>query len=420
MTTIASAGGRCDVLKRLFELGADPSKLDSYGHSASFYATRNGHKEAVELLHANGAKLNDSSLQEAAREAHHEIVEFLLGKGHRIDFPSGLHADEAAGRTPLEELCLHAAPGENVDDWEKGIYRCIEQLLPKKVDDAKRPDGKTMLHLAFANQNPVPITRVLLDFPFFWENINHQVFLFRNPDGLFYSPTKYVEAYRAAANPETQELLNLLRAKKCVDKFYAHTVLQPDGAIGLPEEIAAAVDKKKRADYAHDEAIKHQTELASRQRAIQAEDYQRKLTRDKERHDLIMRQQREQEEGDKAVAARRHAAARSQAQELAQQRQQAVMEESRMKQQALAEEMSRRNAMQESEQAAELRHKRNLASQEYSDLQSRLQLEQQLAHARDDGARRVAEREYGVLNHRRETAKYEADQRIRAAQAASY
>lgn len=414
-TTIAAAAARSTILERLIELNVDPLRRDIHGHSPSFYASRNGNKTEVELLHAAGAKANDSSLQEAAREGHAEIVEFLLESGHRADFPSTLHASGTFGRTALEELCLHSAPVEdNYDEWRENAYKCVTLLLPKKVTDVGKTNSKTMLHLALENRTPLPITEVLLEFPAVWENLNHTVHRFRDDNGYYYSPTKYVEYFCTSHEADTrQALIALLKANKCEDKFYAHTVSQPAGAIGLPEEIAQAVEKQNRADHEHDESIKRQQDLSARQRALEAEDHERRLRADRERHALLQQQQRTRDEAERNTRQQKQEATLAYERDLASARQAAQREENRQRQYALEEEMRSRQAMQHSEQAALLSHKQAMASQDYQALQQRLNMEKQIANERVSAASREAEVVRGILNQRQSTAKYEADMRAR-------
>lgn len=361
-------------------------------------------KEAAEILHAAGSKTNDGSLHEAARESHFEVVEFLIASGHRVDFPSDLHADGLVGRTALEELCFNADPEEeDLEEWKADIHRCIEQLLPESVTDVHKSNGKTMLHLAL--ENSVAVTQVLLDFPSNWENVNHPVHLYKDNQGYFYSPTKYVEFFCTDVSPETKEqLISLLLAKKCVDKYYAVTVRQPGGAVGLPEAIALAVEKQKRADFEHDEDLKRQADIAARDRAIKAEDDKRRAAVDKERHDTLMRQQRDREDSEKQIAQRKQAMARSHAQELQQQREAMMQEEHRLRQQALNEEASRRRAIQDSE----LAHKRQIAQEEYSAMQSKVNLEQQLIDARERARQKEVSSTLDLLSRREATARFEA------------
>lgn len=369
----------------------------------------------MELLHSAGARANDGSLQEAARESHFEIVEFLLASGHRADFPSSLHASGTFGRTALEELCLFSAPTENHDEWRERTYQCIKRLLPKKGTDVGKTGSKTMLHLALENASPLTITQVLLDFPAVWENLNLPVHRFRD-NGYYYSPTKYVEHFCAGHDPQTrQALISLLKANKCEDRFYAHTVSQPADATGLPDEIALVVDKQNRADHEHREAIKRQQDLSARKRALEAEDHERRLTTDRERHELLLRQQHSREETEAQIAKRKQATACAHEQELASARQAVQLEENRMRQQALNEEIRVRQTMQSNEQAAELSHRQALASQEYQALQQKLGLEKQIANERVSAANREAKVIYEVLEERRSTAQYEASMRAKNA-----
>lgn len=299
-----------------------------------------------------------------------------------------------------------------MDDWKKRMHECIKQLLPKKGDEVGKTGGKTIIHFAVENLNPLPVTRAILDFPAVWESINGPVHLFQDGEEYFYSPTKYVEHFCAAATPQTRAaLISLLRENKCEDKFYAHTVIQPKGAVGLPEAIAFAVDKQKRADHEHSEAVKRQKDLVARQRATDAEDHHRRTAADKERHERLMRAQREREEDEKAIAKRKQAASRSAAQELERDRQAAVKEESRLRVNAMHEEATRRHEIQDAQQAAELRHKQNLANQEYAAMKLRLDMESQIISDRDRASQAEAARVMEVLKARRATAEYEANQR---------
>jgi len=414
--SIASAAGRATVLKRIIEIGIDLTLRDAWEKSPSFYAAGNGHKEGIEILHDAGIRVNDGSLHEAAREGHFEIVELLLANGHRADFPSSLHTYEDVGITALEELCLFSAPGEDLNEWKKKLHSCIKQLLPSKGTDVGKSGGKTLLHFALQNSNPLPVTRAILEFPAVWENLNHPVHLYRDSEGYFYSPTKYVEYFVTSASPEVQaQLISLLHANKCDDKFYAHTVQQPAGAVGLPDDIALAVDKQNRADHAHAEEIKRQKEIAERKRAIEAEDYERQIATDKERHELIMRQQREQEASERDIAERKHNMMRSQAQKMERERQTALAEENRIRLQAAREEAAHRQEMREREQAAELNHKRSIAQQEYQALEQKMAMEQRIISEREHAGQVEARRVSEMLEKRKQTAHYEAQQR-----AASY
>ena len=419
-TILAGAAGHCTVLQRLIDLGADAATLDTMSYSPTFYASRNGHLDAVKILHSAGGKCNDGSLQEASRESHTDVVEFLLSKGHRADYPSSLHADVSGnfGRTALEELCLHAAPGDDTDAWDVNIRKCIDQLLPKDLKLTQKTDGKTMLHLAVENRNPVPVTAAILDFEAVWEHINHSIYIFRAANGYYYSPTKYVELLVLNTPPEIRrELIALLHSKKCDDKFYAHTVAQPVGAIGLPEDIALAVDKQNRADHEHSEAKRRQDEIFARQRKAEAEDYQRRQQKDKERHDNLIRQQREQEAAADEIARRKHKLAQSQAAETHAQRQAAVEEERRVREQAREDEDAHRSQTQQRAHASELQHMQNLQNQELSTLREKRDLEAKMANERNSAAQNEFQIMNDLFERRKAAARYEREQREAAARA---
>ena len=389
-------------------LDVDSSHRNAGGHSALFYASSNGHKETVKLLIQAGANPDDGSLQEAGRKAYPEIIELLLASGHRTDFPSSLHANaDDCGRTALEELCLKATPGE--DAWEKRIHRSIGLLHPGEGTDIAKSGGKTMLHLALENDSSVDVTCQLLMFPNVWENINHPIHIYKDTQSFYYSPTKYVQYFLSDTAPEIrQELTAMLRARKCKDRFYAHTVEQPDGAVGLPDDIAAAVEKQKRADHELQEEIKRRNAVAEHQRKIEAEDYARNLSLAKQRHTLLMKQLKEQEASERQMAQDKQATAVRHAQDLERQNQAALAEANQMRVQGLMEEAERRRRMAEAEQAAELAHQRSLAQQEYTTQKSKMAYEQQLITARDNASRVEYDRQVKLLERRDESVRLAA------------
>lgn len=371
----------------MIEIGVDISHHDKDEHSALFYASRGGHVETAELLTQAGAKGDDGSLHEAAREAHPQVIELLLANGHRVDFPSAIHAEGLFGRTALEELCLNATPG--TDDWQKRIRQSIGLLLPATVAEITQSGGKAMLHLALENEHSVAVTRELLAFPAVWENINHSIYLYKDTQGYVYSPTKYAELLLGADNEKKcQQLTKLLRARKCKDRFYAHTVVQPEGAVGLPEDVAEAVNKQKRADHEQREELKRRDAIAVHQRAIEAEDYERNLKLAKERHNLLMRQLKEEEHAEKQVATNKQAMAVRHAQELQRERQDALRAENKIRLEGADEEGARRRRNAASEQQAELTHQGNLLRSQNAALKSKLDNEQQIINARAAAARK--------------------------------
>jgi hypothetical protein len=398
------------VLKRLIELDIDPSLRDSQSHSALFYAARNGHKEAAELLIQAGAKSDDSSLHEAARAAHPTIVETLLTAGHRANFPSVLHADGRFGRTALEELCLNAVPGKE-EDWAKKLHQTIALLLPTDGTTVGKTDQKTMLHLSLDSEHSVSILRILLEFPAVWENINHPVHLYKDEQGYIYSLTKYLQHFCHNKDPDTQQtLLTLLRAKKCEDCFYAPTVTQPEGACGLPEEIAAAVSKQVRLDHEHNEELKRLNAIAAHQRFIEDEDNRRSLAMAQEKHTLAMKQVAEQENAERQVAREKQSLALTHASELRREREAALYEENAIKLRGVSDEGARRKTLQDAEHASEFSHRLNLNRQEFEATQSRIAAERSLLDARDMAGRKELARRMEYLDRKDASVRFEAQQ----------
>lgn len=407
-TLLASTAGKNIVLQRLIDLGVDLSHRDNEEHTALFYASRKRHLETVELLIQASAGGDDGSLHEAAREAQPKIIELLLANRHRDDFPSAIHAEGRFGRTALEELCLNAKP--EAEDWKKRIHESIALLLPAQVANVPKSGGKTMLHLALENKSSVDVMRELLAFPAVWENINDAIYLYQGDQGYVYSPTKYVELILDIDSEKAKHLTTLLRAKKCKDRFYDQTVNQPEGAMGLPEEVQEAVNKKKRADHEQQEELKRRNEAVAHKKAVEAEEHQRNQKLLKERHKLLMEQLKEQEEMEKKIARdkQRHA------QELARQGQEALIHENKIRLEAVKEEGVLQRASAREKQETELAHRANLEQLERAAQESRLRVEQRLITARENASHAEINRQKELCDYKDSSAKYQADQRARA------
>lgn len=400
---------------RLIEIGIDISHRDVVKHSALFYASRNGHLQTAEILIDAGALENDGSLHEAAREGHPSLIKLLKEKKHRVDFPSAIHADGQFGRTPLEELCLNAKSG--AEDWQKRIHESMSLLLPDKISKIPKDGGRTMLHLALENnESSVDVTRELLSFPFIWENINDPIYLFTNEQGYVYSSTKYVEHHFATSDPTRCHQLNqLLHSRKCKDRFYAHTVTQPEGATGLPDEVAEAVNKQKRADHEQREELKRREETATKQRALDDAEHARNQELVRQQHQLLLRQLAEQEEIENRLAANKQRLAISHAQELQSHRQEGLKAENRIRTQGVAEEAARKKNMADEELAAEMSRRRAVLSSEQQLQSQRLAGEQQLVSLRSSAASEEFSRVQRLCEVRVDAARREAQHRRDAA-----
>ncbi|KUJ18859.1 uncharacterized protein LY89DRAFT_683707 [Mollisia scopiformis] len=415
-TILASAAGQNSTLERLIKLKFDLTHRDWEDHSPLFFASRNGHLETARILIEAGAAGNDGSLHEAAREAHPELITLLLANGHRDDYPSSVHADGDFGRTPLEELCQNATSG--TENWPKRVHASIAQLFSAQVANIPKSGGKTMLHLALENRNsPIDVTRELLSFPSVWEKINDPVYLYTDEQGYVYSPTKYVELLFSLEDPEKcTALTKLLKARKCKDRFYAHTVDQPPGAVGLPEEVAEAVNKQKRADHEQREELKRREEVAARQRALDDVDHVRNQASLREKHQLTMRQLKEQEDTERQVAQDKQILAVRHAQELQRKRQEALAAENRIRVEGVAEEAAHRRANTDREQASEISHRRALDSMERSAQQAKYAAEQSLISIRDSASREEFRRQKELCDIKDASARYQAQQRAQHSQ----
>lgn len=131
----AAAVGRTDVLRE--KLAADSGLEVAFapdGFTALGLASFFGHREAVELLLANGARVNDASrnrmrvapLHSALAGAHTEIAELLLSAG------ADVNAVQADGYTPLHEAA------------QNGDQTMVERLVAAGADTrARLDDGST-------------------------------------------------------------------------------------------------------------------------------------------------------------------------------------------------------------------------------------------------------------------------------------
>ena len=94
--------GHREIVELLIANGTDVNSRDSTGKSSLHDAALEGHKEIVELLIIKGADLNAESgyygtpLHVAAGIGHEEIVELLIANGANVNVKDGF------GRTPLD------------------------------------------------------------------------------------------------------------------------------------------------------------------------------------------------------------------------------------------------------------------------------------------------------------------------------
>ncbi|CAI4214874.1 unnamed protein product [Parascedosporium putredinis] len=221
----------------------------------------------IDILISRGAKVNFESkltrispVMLAIRARRPDVVEKLLHHGAEVDgitdatgfsplamavslggdvsiqimtnFPSPLHG----GRTALAEVCRHAASDSSqpLDSHrERALERMLSYLIENGSDLAIKSDGKSALFLSFESSEPVLTTRALLKSGM-WKHVNQAFNMYSNSTHT-YSPTIYVR--RMILSHHSEQLYWLLRANRCEDVFYAHEGPQPEGAVGLPDDI---------------------------------------------------------------------------------------------------------------------------------------------------------------------------------------
>ncbi|KAF3052214.1 hypothetical protein E8E11_010159 [Didymella keratinophila] len=122
----------------------------------------------------------------------------------------------------------------------------IRLLLGHGADPLfKVRNEKSSVLLALDNPHgALNVTEALLETEV-WEAINDEKHTYL-ASGLTYSPLSYVEHIPAPHRVAIKaQLIDLLRDKGCVPRFYSSTAEQPPGAVGIPAPILRLVDRQK-------------------------------------------------------------------------------------------------------------------------------------------------------------------------------
>lgn len=276
---LAAREGRPDIVQELLHRGADASVRDKWNRSALFYASGSAFTSVVQLLSAHALK-DDGSLHESARNLQWDNARLLIKQGHNPNFPSRLHQ----GRNALGELCLNA-------DITNGSQRTkARQIIRLFLDHGANPKFKARNErsaIILALDNPhsaLEATEALLETEV-WEGLEDEKHMFRDSNGLWYSPIKYVELVPSPSRArDKQELINLLRDKGCEPKFYSERPEQPEGAIGMPAPIAELADRQK----AHALSLRLANEAHEHTRMLEETSHRDLLRRKKEQQDAEM------------------------------------------------------------------------------------------------------------------------------------
>lgn len=285
---LAAREGRGDIVEGLLVRGADASARDKWNRSALFYASSASNISTVQVLAPHALK-NDGSLQEAARCLQLDVAITLIKHGHQPNYPSRLHQ----GRDALSELCLksHVATAGH----RSVLRRLIRLFLDHGADPGFRVRNEKSA-IINALENPfssLEVTEALLETEV-WENLNDEKHLYRDSNGLWYSPLKYVELIPSPSRkPYQRELLDLLRDKGCEPRFYSESAHQPLGAIGLPKPVRQLANRQKE----HELTLRHEQERHEQVRTLE-----------ETTHKDILRRKKEQQNADFAAqtAAQQH------------------------------------------------------------------------------------------------------------------
>lgn len=285
---ISAREGRGELVRTLLERGADASARDKWNRSALFYASSISNIATVQALAPRALK-NDGSLHEAARCLHPDITATLIKFGHQPHFPSRVHQ----GRDALSELCLKGRITSPVH--RSRVRQVIRLLLDNGADPKFRVrNEKSAIFTALDNPySSLEITEALLETEV-WEDLNDEKHLYRDTNGLWYSPIKYVELVPSPHRVAIQSaLMELFSDKGCEPRYYSETAQQPPGAVGLPKPIRQLADRQKE----HELTLKHEHERHEHAR-----------TRDETIHKDELRRKKEQQTADSAAqtAAQEH------------------------------------------------------------------------------------------------------------------
>ncbi|KAL7800180.1 hypothetical protein V8C37DRAFT_364370 [Trichoderma ceciliae] len=266
---------RPDIVKLLLLEGADVDAMDFLGRTPMAMVTHLGGEVAIQmmssLLAAEPSK-DDGSLHNAARDLNLAAVKVLMEAGHDPDFPSPLHN----GRSALGEVCLHGSDaGEMTPERERKMQKVMTFLVDSGSDISIKLNGKSILYLCFDATDPVSTTRALLKSGM-WKHVN-KPFNHYADETLVYSPTMYVTKILASLDAQDQ-LLSVLRASRATDVYYAKEGTQPEGAVGLPEdmEVRERIRKARSERLAEESqdfavALARKREIASVEQQIQAQ-----------------------------------------------------------------------------------------------------------------------------------------------------
>lgn len=123
-----------EVAQILLDRGADVNVRSTAGHTALWFAARQGHLESVRVLVEGGAKVNDSDssvLLTAINNGHSDIATFLLDSGADPNVP------DRGGYTALHRAVLKRSRVEQASIYE-GMLVVVKALVAHGADQNVR------------------------------------------------------------------------------------------------------------------------------------------------------------------------------------------------------------------------------------------------------------------------------------------
>ncbi|KAI1358631.1 hypothetical protein F5Y08DRAFT_110240 [Xylaria arbuscula] len=268
---LAAKNRRGDIVKKLLEVKANSRNHDRFDKAALFYASQAGDINAVKVLLKAEFLLNDGSLHEAARNLHRDCVAALVSA--KFDPNCRSSRQEHNGRNALQELAFRCSGSHKTPDIEATIW-ALQKGGANPLDKWR---GKTPIFLSLSNPQPYCITQAFLNTGK-WCGVNDPKNVFEEiqADGtkLYFSLPVYLRRYMGSGHEAYfLQLEKLLRTMECVDRYFAGLGFsQPDGAVGLPKEIADEVQRleDKATEFFKSES-NHQTKMRRKQEESEAQ-----------------------------------------------------------------------------------------------------------------------------------------------------
>ncbi|OTA81210.1 hypothetical protein M434DRAFT_17457 [Hypoxylon sp. CO27-5] len=220
-----------------FEEQLSPAHNEIFLREASIIV---GNLDAFACLNCGGTP-NDGDLHLAASLALPRFVQWFL----KSDDPNYKH-ENYGGMTPLAVACQSKPMpwckiANSEAHWTVRLKMTMQLLGPITDLAVDSPSDKTLLHIAL--ENGPTITKALIESLRIYEDKGrNEKYLYKDNEGLFYSPDQWVTKILAIDTTEKPALLECLKAARLQSRFYREVDpnegVQPPGYLGLPPRYA--------------------------------------------------------------------------------------------------------------------------------------------------------------------------------------